>query len=240
MRTIRYAVMAGAATVMVLGPLAAPAVAHVEPDKEEVTAGGFDTITLTVPHGCGESPTVALAIQIPEGFVSVSPHVKPGWDITTETEALSPPVTDEEGGEITERTSVVTFTGGPLPVEFTDTFTIGFQAPDTPGERAYFKTIQTCEQGETAWVEEWDGEGDEPEHPAPAVNIVAGDEGEEAHGDGGSEGTDVAAGGDEAASDTDDGDSGGSNTLSIVALVVGAAGLVVGGVALARGRRPAS
>ena len=32
---------------------------------------------------------------------------------------------------------------------------IGFQAPETAGETLYFKTIQTCIEGETAWIEEW-------------------------------------------------------------------------------------
>ena len=60
------------------------------------------------------------------------------------------------------------------------TFTLGFQAPDTPGEYLFFKTIQTCAVGETAWIEEYTGEGEEPEHPAPAVLVT--EAGEDGHG----------------------------------------------------------
>ncbi|MGH9118550.1 MAG: YcnI family protein [Acidimicrobiales bacterium] len=210
--------------------------AHVTADKDEVAAGGFDAVTLTVPHGCEESPTIRLAVQIPDGFMSVSPQVKPGWEITTEIEALDPPVDDGHGGQITERVAVVTFTGGPLPVGFRDTFTIGFQAPDTPGELAYFKTVQTCEQGETAWIDEWDGEGEEPEHPAPALMLVAAeDDGHAADAD------DVAAatGEQAAAPDAAGTDDGPSTGLVVAALVMGAAGLVLGGTSLVMAQRRA-
>jgi len=230
MRNPQLAVITGVAIVAWLGPMAAPAAAHISPDKYEITAGASGTITLSVPHGCDGSPTTAIAVQMPDGFVSVSPHVKPGWGITTESEPLNPPVEDEEGAQITERVSVVTFTGGPLPAEFTDTFTIGFQAPDTPGEMAYFKLVQTCEQGETGWIEEWDGEGEEPEHPAPAARIVAAENGGDEHAEGAEESTD--GGGDTSRADDDT-----SSTLSVIALVTAIAGLLVGGSALVLARR---
>jgi uncharacterized protein YcnI len=214
----------GVAIVAWIGLSASPAAAHITDDKEEVVAGGFDAITLTVPHGCEESPTTRLSIQIPEGFTSIGPQVHPGWEISTE----------QAGEEV----SVVTFTGGPLPPHYRDTFTIGFQAPDTPGEMAYWKVIQTCEVGETGWVDEWDGEGEEPEHPAPAFMLVEGDAG---HG-GGAEEEELEASEGETAAAADgggDADDGSNTTLSIIALVAGLAGLALGGFALMTARRRA-
>jgi len=223
--------------------LATPAGAHISPDKDEVAADSFASVTLTVPHGCDESPTKALSIEIPEGIISASPQVHPGWTIAVQEEELAEPVEDE-GEQITGRTASITFTaeaGNELPVHYRDTFTIGFRAPDTPGEYLYVKTIQTCVAGETAWIEEWDGEGDEPEHPAPAMLVTesTGDEhgGDEATEEGEPE-TDSAAS-DEAssASDSED-DDGGSDGLAAGALVVAVLALAGSGFAVYRTRKP--
>jgi hypothetical protein len=157
---------------------------------------------------------------------------------------LEPPVDDGEGGEITERVAVVTFTGGPLPAEFRDTFTIGFQAPDTPGEMVFFKTVQTCEQGETAWIEKWNGEGEEPEHPAPAFMLVEGETGhggEDEHATEETEPAELDAEGETAAAQDGDGgsDSGTSTIMSVIALIAGLGGLALGGSALVIARRRA-
>lgn len=228
---------------------AGPALAHIEPEEEEVPAGAFASVTLTVPHGCEDSPTRQLTIQVPEQLNEVSPQVHPGWGIEVINEDLPEPVDDGEGGEITERTKEVVFTaerGNELPPHFRDQFTLGYQAPDAEGETLYFKVIQTCVEGETPWIEEWDGEDEEPEHPAPAVKVTAatGDE----HG-GGEEADEAAAEAEEASADnasatsdssdsSDDSDS--STGIAVAGLVAGLAGLAAGGFALVRSRKPTS
>jgi periplasmic copper chaperone A len=94
-----------------------------------------------------------------------------------------------------------------------------------------FKALQTYESGEVVrWIEETPPGGEEPEFPAPVLKLTA------------PEGKD---GGDEKAGDVSvevgGGDDEDSNTLAVIALVVGALGLVagVGGIVLAR-RRPTS
>jgi periplasmic copper chaperone A len=231
----------GVAAALLLTLVAAPpAGAHITPDKEEVPAGGYTQVTLTVPHGCEESPTRQLAVEIPEGLVSVTPMVHPGWDIDTTEVTLDEPV-DLHGEEVTESVGQVTFTaqdGNELPPEFRDAFTIGFRTPETPGEWLFFKTVQTCVEGETAWIEEYTGEGEEPEHPAPALRIgPAEEEGAEdaAAADTGS-GDGAPADGESAAADTtDDGDS--STGIAVAGLVVGLLGLAAGGLALLQARR---
>jgi periplasmic copper chaperone A len=67
------------------------------------------------------------------------------------------------------------------PDGYRDTFVLSLTIPDTPGETIYFPTIQTCEQGETAWIE-IPAEGDDPEaleEPAPAATVVEAAEGSE-------------------------------------------------------------
>jgi uncharacterized protein YcnI len=232
--------------VLLLG--AGPASAHVSPDKSEVPAGGFTAVTFTVGHGCEESPTTRVDIQVPESILDVTPGILPGWDITVATEPLDEPVESAHGEEVTERESVVTFTaqaGNELPDGFRLGYTLGFQAPETVGEVLYFKTIQVCAEGQTEWIEEWDGTGEEPEHPSPAVTVTeaegdghgGGAEEEEATDDGAAE-TTTTLDVEEAAATSDD-DDGSSDGLAIAALVVGVVGLIVGGVALATARKTA-
>ena len=142
---------------------------------DEVAAGDTIAFGLTIGHGCEDSPTTAVSIQIPDGVNNAQPFAHAGWTATSEVEALDPPVTTAHGEELTERVAVITFTaseGNALPHDVRDTFTVNFAAPDTPGETLYFKTIQTCEVGENAWIDEWDGEGEEPESPAPSILVT--------------------------------------------------------------------
>src|SRR3546814_7543301 len=138
-----------------------------------------------------------MAIQIPESIPNVTPAIVAGWDVAIETVPLDEPLEGSQGSQITEREAVVTYTAQPgqeLADGFRQSCTIGFQAPDAPGELLFFKTIQTCVEGETAWIEEYTGEGEEPETPAPLVRVVAA--GDDAHG--------VAAADDDAGDDDDD------------------------------------
>ncbi|MEQ1788626.1 MAG: YcnI family protein, partial [Acidimicrobiales bacterium] len=138
----RLSVAAGT-TGAVLLLTAAPSWAHIGTSEDEVAAGATLALGLTVGHGCEDSPTTAVAIQIPEGINNASAFAHPGWTIAAEPETLSPPVTSAHGEEVTERVSVITFTANPgnaLPHDVRDTFTINFAAPETPGETLWFKT----------------------------------------------------------------------------------------------------
>src|SRR5687768_16602195 len=92
-KTVRALGALGAATgglMLMVGP----ASAHITPDKDEVAADSFSDVTLTVPHGCDESPTKQLTIEVPEQLNEVTPAVHPGWDIEVATEELPEPIDD--------------------------------------------------------------------------------------------------------------------------------------------------
>jgi len=214
----------GAAGVLVLA-VAAPASAHIEPTVEEAPAGAYVTFALTVPHGCDDdSGTTQLEVQMPEGIESVTPEFLPGWDAT---------VDDSDG-------LVVTWEGGPLPHDQFLQFGLSVQMPDAAGETVLFPTIQTCESGDsTSWIEETPEGGEEPEHPAPAITLTEATEEGHEHGDEATdEHSDEAAAADEAAADThEESEDEDSNTLAVVALVVGALGLLAAGYAIMSTRR---
>jgi uncharacterized protein YcnI len=227
---------ASLAGVGLLG-LTGTASAHISPSPDTAPAGSYFKFDLQVPHGCGDAGTSKLEVQIPEGITSVTPQVVAGWTIARTTEPVSPPIDDGEGGQITERTALVTWTGGPLAHDQLEEFGLSVKLPDTPGETLAFPVIQTCEDGSaTDWIQRTEPGGEEPEHPAPTITLTepTGDghgdtEGEEAPDDS-EEPADVSA-------DDDDGDD--ATGIAVAGVVLGVLGIGVGGIALARGRRSA-
>ena len=102
------------------------------------------------------------------------------WEVDKTMETLDPPVTDSHGRQITERVASVTFrTDTPLPEGYRDVLALSLQLPDLEGDTLVFPTIQTCEQGEAAWIEvPADGQdGEDLELPAPAFVLTAADGG---------------------------------------------------------------
>jgi uncharacterized protein YcnI len=155
---------------------ALPASAHVTVTPEGTAAGSYTLLRFGVPHGCDGSSTTEIAIQIPDAFASVTPGVNYGWDVEIVREELATPVSDGHGGEYTERISEVVYTAKePLPDGLYDSFLMSLRLPeDAAGETLYFPVVQTCEEGETAWVQipEDGQEGVELEHPAPSVTVT--------------------------------------------------------------------
>lgn len=247
----RLGAAAGGITVLALA-LAAPASAHVTVTPSDTAAGAYTVLTFSVGHGCEGSPTTGIRIQIPEGINSVTPTRTPFYDVTKQTKKLDPPVTDAHGNQLTERVDTVTYTAKtPLPDGIRDTFELSLQLPeDAAGQDLAFKTIQTCQTGETAWIEipaEGQSE-DDLASPAPAFTVTDAEGDGHGHGEMAETGETGETAGDagdgtqsdtseEAATDTDAGDSDDSgNGLAIAGLVAGIAGILVGGFALMRGR----
>jgi periplasmic copper chaperone A len=222
-----------AAAAVVTMVAAAPASAHVTVTPSDATAGAFTVLTVSVPHGCDGSPTTRVELQIPEQILSVTPTRNAFYDVDTTVAELDEPVTDEEGNEVTERIGSVVYTAKePLPDGMRDTFELSFQVPDAAGETLTFPAIQTCAEEQTAWVEvpEDGQDAEELEHPAPAFEVLP------AEGSG-AETTSTSDDSVQEASAEASEES--SDTLSWVALGMGALGLAVGGTALARSRRTA-
>jgi uncharacterized protein YcnI len=152
--------------------LPAAAGAHVVFDQPQATAGGYYTGFLRVTHGCGDSPTVSVRVDIPVGIVSARPQPKPGWTLTIERAPLATPIKGEGGTAITTRVTAITWTGKLPPDEF-DQFGLSLKLPDAAGP-LYFPTTQRCEKGVNAWTaipaspEQWHAT------PSPAPMLMLG------------------------------------------------------------------
>jgi len=147
-------VVSGVLGVGAMLAVSAPAWTHVVVSPEEVTAGDYETLTVSVPTE-KEIPTTEIRVEVPEGFLLSGVQPVPGWEHTFE----------EDGGVVT----AVTFSSGEIrPREFQQ-FLLQAQAPEEPGEYPW-KAFQTYKDGS---VVEWTGAPDS-EEPASVVEVVSG------------------------------------------------------------------
>ncbi|MFG6474865.1 YcnI family protein [Microbacterium sp. P06] len=202
----------GGALVVAL-PLAASAHVHVTP--ENASAEASTTLTFSFSHGCDDSPTTGMIIDIPEGVTNVVPVADAGWSIARDV---------AENGTVTR----VTFTADePIEngikgeVSIDARFSEQLAESDVP-----MPVTQLCVAGSTAWTEVAVDGGAEPESPAPviAVGAVAA---EDEHG----------GGHDSAAADHDetavaDAAPAAATSTDQTALWLGGGGLALGAIAL--------
>ncbi|MFI6817470.1 YcnI family protein [Nonomuraea sp. NPDC050328] len=216
---MRRLVYAGAAALVVVLGTACPASAHVTVTPSTTAAGAHAVLQFSVGHGCENSPTTRITIQLPPQITSVAPTRAAGWTITKQMEAVSPPVVDAHGNQIVQRVASVTFGAEvPLPDGYREVFELEVTLPAAKGTKLVFPTIQTCERGEAAWAEvPQDGQHvEELELPAPSFVVSEPVGGTHHHAQSAS---------------------GGGGVLTLAALALGALGSALGGVALVRQRR---
>lgn len=217
-----------------LALLAGPAWAHVAIDPGEAAQGGFATVSFRVPNERDDAGTTSLEVEFPADHPITNATVQPvpGWTATVETEPAAGADADgDEGAEVVTR---ITWTGGTIqPGEFQQ-FPVSMGPLPDDTDELVFPAVQTYDSGEIVrWIEEPSERGEEPEHPAPVLRLVAGGDG---HGDGSDE-ADAAADGADGRATGANGSNDDSTTLAVIALVVGALGLVAGGAAFVSGRR---
>lgn len=233
MKLIRTATVPAAAAVtavLALG-VAGPAAAHVTATPTSTAPGDYTVVSFSVGHGCDGSPTTEVAIQLPESVYAATPTRHPYYEVEKVMEQLDEPPTDAHGNEVTERVDRIVYTADtPLPDGERDAFELSLQIPEDATGQLVFPTVQTCEQGETAWTEVAEEGAAEPEHPAPAFAVGAA-AGTTASTVDASEESDTSA---VQPSQTEEAS---GNGLALAGLVAGMLGLVLGAIALARTRR---
>lgn len=164
-----------ASLLALLALIATPAAAHVVAVQDTAKAGSYTAIAFRVGHACGAGDTtVKLRITIPEGVASARPQVKPGWTYAIERPA------DPKAAP-----TAITYTGR-LPDEAFDDFGILMKLPAqnaSGGDRLVFPIVQTCEKGESAWVQVPDPAKPDAklDRPAPVVTLIPADAAPAAH-----------------------------------------------------------
>jgi uncharacterized protein YcnI len=221
-RAIPFAVAVAAA--MTLAPAAA---AHVTLNPGEWEAGGFARFAVRVPNERDAAATTRVTLKFPEQIRDASFQPIEGWRREVKMVQLDEPL-EIEGEQITERIDTVTWSGGRIaPGEFQE-FGMSFQVPEEPGAVLTFPAVQRYSDGE---VVRWIGPED-AEEPAPAVAVL-----EPAAEEGAAAATPEATPAQPAGSGEQDEEGGGSDALSIVALIIALAALAGALAALVLSRR---
>jgi periplasmic copper chaperone A len=206
------------ACIAVMATLVLPCVAgaHVTVQPDQADASAFVVESVRVPNEQDKASTTKVSVQFPAGFADVSFEPVAGWRVAVKKTRLAQPITTDEGDKVTEQVSQVTWTGGTIrPGEFQD-FPMSLRMPEKP-QTLTFKATQTYDNGDVVrWIGPPDGE-----EPAPQVKVAA------------AEGADATP----AASTSDGGGDDSSDTLAIIALIVGGLGLIAGVAALLTRRR---
>jgi uncharacterized protein YcnI len=237
------------AAILALGLLLAPAAAqaHISLHPNTIPAGAFATLDVRVPGEAEGAYVKKVDMLFPQGFIGVDYENVPGWSVKVIEGKLAKPIQSDDGPIDTQVSQVVWTWRGPLGKvqdgQFID-FPLSVAIPEeATGKTLEFRTVQSYSNGEVVrWIEP----PLDADHPSPRINItakggliedLAGDEagprvGQTTAGVGASSTTPAAA------KFTASG--GASKGLGILALVVGALGLIVGLGALGAARRKTS
>ena len=220
-------VAASAATVVVTS--AGLASAHVTVSSPDASAGGYGKVTFRVPNESDTSTTIKIRIKLPadKPLASVATMPVPGWTATTTKAPLNPPVKDVDGNTVSEAVSVVEFDaapgGGIGPGQFQEFSLSG--GPFPKAASLAFPVVQSYSDGsESDWIEPTVEGQAEPEHPAPVLSLS----GHPAGGAAAAPTTGAATATHDHSSQLAGSPAGVALFLAILALVVGAAGVVLG------------
>ena len=136
-----------------------PALAHVVAVPGEAKAGSFSAVAFRVGHACAAGDTtLKLRVEIPDGVASARPQPKTGWTIDIEKDG--------------DRATAITWTGR-LPDDQFDDFAVLMKLP-AAATTLTFPATQTCEKGESQWIEIPDPQRPDEKltRPAPTVRLT--------------------------------------------------------------------
>jgi uncharacterized protein YcnI len=163
-----------AALVVGLSIVCQAASAHTILKEMHARSGYQEYISLMVSHGCGNSPTKSIRVRIPPEVSLAVPEEKPGWDIRIVKRPAGEGAGSDKPAQLVDE---LVWFGGELRADVMGVFNFLARLPDDPGAVIYFKTIQTCVDGEYRWLDTVPS-SEEPwknflqEQPAPWLQLV--------------------------------------------------------------------
>jgi uncharacterized protein YcnI len=220
-----------ATTLALVVPAAAQA--HVTVQPNTAAAGAFTRLDVRVPNERDDATTTKIAVQFPAGFADASYEANPNWTVKVTKKKLATPVKTDDG-EVTEGVDTITWTAknsaDAIPPGAFEDFGLSVQVPGKAGDTLTFKALQTYSDKQVVrWI------GDEgSDTPAPTVSVTAAAADAPA-----ATATPAAtqAAATPSATPASSNDGGSGNGLAIVALIVGALGLIAGVFGVLSGRR---
>ncbi|UXY22468.1 YcnI family protein [Streptomyces cynarae] len=239
--TLRRATTVAALAAAGVLTAAGAAFAHVTVHPESYAKGATDgVLTFRVPNEEDTAATTKVQVFLPTDHPILGVLVSPqdGWTAQVTTTKLKTPVKTDDG-TITDAVSQITWTGGRIRHGQYQDFNVAFGQLPENADQLTFKTLQTYSDGNVVrWIEEAQKGQDEPENPAPVLQLTAKGTAE------GAGSTAAPAGTEEKPSATTTKVAATSDStargLGIAGLVVGVLGLAAAVFAIARGRSGAS
>ncbi|MEV6023007.1 YcnI family protein [Streptomyces sp. NPDC052036] len=240
MKASRLAVTGAAAASAVLF-LSVPAFAHVTVQPEGPAAkGDYAVVDFKVPNERDNASTTKLEVAFPADHPLASVMAQPldGWKVEVTKSKLAKPLT-LHGRQIDEAVTKVTWTATGKGIEpgYFQKFPLSVGQLPEDTDQLVFKALQTYSNNEVVrWIEPQKEGQEEPENPAPVLQLSAASSSSGHHG-GTAEDTSAKDSSKDTASaaSTDTSDTT-ARVLAIVGIVVGAAGVAYGVLA---GRRRA-
>ncbi|MGH2911713.1 MAG: YcnI family protein [Solirubrobacteraceae bacterium] len=228
--------------LLAAGALLVPAAAraHVSLHPNTIPAGAFATLDVRVPGEQEGAYVKKVDVLFPQGFVGVDYENVPGWSIKIVEAKLATPI-KEDGETIDTEVSRIVWTWvGPLGKvgdgQFIN-FPLSLAIPDSASGKALeFRTVQTYSNGQAV---HWIDPSLTAENPAPRINVTAkGGVIEDIAGDeAGPEAGQAPADRSMPTVTTKPTSNTASKGLGVVALILGALGLLAGAAALVATRR---
>jgi uncharacterized protein YcnI len=128
----------------VISTWASSAFSHIVLEDGAAAANASYRATFRIGHGCDGAATIGIKVSIPAGFTGAQPMPKAGWTVLAFSGKLAEPYTSHG--------KTFNTADNALPSDFYDEFVLRGTTPIKPGP-LWFKVLQTCTQGSTAWVE---------------------------------------------------------------------------------------
>lgn len=170
----RAAAISGLAALAVTFAATA-ASAHVTANPSTAEPGSYSKVSFRVPNEEPGADTTRLEIDLPADhpIASVSVRPVPGWTVKVKEAKLATPIKSDDA-EITKAVSTITWSGGKIvPGQFQE-FDVSMGPLPTNTDRLMFKAKQTYSNGDVVnWDQDPGNGGQEPEHPAPTLHLVA-------------------------------------------------------------------
>jgi uncharacterized protein YcnI len=151
--------------------------AHVVATPNTATQGSMVDIAFQVPNEEQSADTTKLEITLPAAYpiATVVAKTTPGWDIQVTKAKLAKPLMSADG-TVTEAVSKITWSGGRIPPDNFQDFSVLLGPLPTDTDRLVFKAIQTYSNGDVVrWIEVPTPGVAPPEHPAPTVTLLTDD-----------------------------------------------------------------
>jgi periplasmic copper chaperone A len=234
----RAGVVTAVGATAVLG-FAGTAFAHVTVSPDTAPRGGDATVALRVPNEQDSTQTTKLEIDLPvdRPIAAVDTEPVAGWTAVATTSKLTTPIKSDDG-DVTQAVTKIVWTAsagsGIKPGQFQQFFISLDSLPDA--DSIEIKALQTYSNGDVVrWIDDPAPAGaDEPEHPAPILTLVKGDEAADATASSAPAAAAPASTVAAASTSSSSGSNGAAIGIAIAGLVLGMIGAALGLLAYRR------